>query len=86
MGNYDNTNSGVLFKNDKQGVESRPDYTGRINVGGEERWLSAWVKDGKRGKFMSLAIGDLCNKSSTGAKAQNEPSSQQNFPDDDIPF
>ena len=29
---YDNTNTGAMFKNDKQGNEKRPDYTGRINV------------------------------------------------------
>lgn len=53
---YDNTNSGVLFKNDKKGVESRPDYSGSINVGGADYWLSAWLKEGKKGKFMSLAV------------------------------
>ena len=31
---YDNTNSGALIKNDKEGVEARPDYKGNINVNG----------------------------------------------------
>lgn len=53
---YDNTNSGALFKNDKKGVESRPDYNGSINVDGTDYWLSAWIKEGKSGKFMSLAV------------------------------
>lgn len=55
--NYDNTNSGALFKNDKQGNEKRPDYTGSINVNGQDFWLSAWVKKSQAGKsFMSLAV------------------------------
>ena len=49
-------NSGVLFKNDKKEKENQPGYTGRINVGGAQYWLSAWVKEGQRGKFFSLAV------------------------------
>lgn len=53
---YDNTNTGVLFKNDKDGNEKRPDYKGSVNIEGTDYWLSAWIKtkrDGS-GKFMSL--------------------------------
>jgi hypothetical protein len=59
---YDNTNSGLLAKNDKQGNESRPDYRGSINVDGTEYWLSAWIKTGRDGtklagqKYMSLSV------------------------------
>jgi hypothetical protein len=49
-------NSGILFKNDKQGIETRPDYKGSINVAGVDYWLSGWMKTGQKGKFMSLAI------------------------------
>ena len=35
MSDYDNTNSGALFKNDgKQGKQ--PDYRGPLNVGGKD--------------------------------------------------
>jgi hypothetical protein len=59
---YDNTNSGLLARNDKQGNDSRPDYRGSINVDGTEYWLSAWIKTGRDGtklagqKYMSLSV------------------------------
>lgn len=53
---YDNTNRGVLFKNDRKDHESQPAYRGSINVDGVEFWLSAWIKDGQKGKFMSLSV------------------------------
>lgn len=56
MSDYDNTNSGALFKNDKKSTDKHPDYRGQINVDGIEFWLSAWIKTGKSGKFMSLSV------------------------------
>jgi hypothetical protein len=54
---YDNTNTGTLFKNDREGKSANfPEYGGSLNVDGQEFWISAWVKDGKKGKFFSLAI------------------------------
>lgn len=56
MPQYDNTNSGALFKNDRKENSNHPDYKGNINVDGREFWLSAWVreKDGK--KYFRLAL------------------------------
>ena len=49
-------NSGVLFRNDKRENEKAPNYKGNITVGGQDYWLSAWIKEGKSGKFMGLAV------------------------------
>ncbi len=49
-------NSGVLFKNDKKESEKHPNYKGNITVDGKDYWLSAWIKEGKSGKFMGLAV------------------------------
>lgn len=48
--------SGILFRNDKKTQDSHPDYKGRARIGGVDYWLSAWIKEGERGKFMSLAF------------------------------
>ena len=49
-------NSGVLFINDKKENERAPQYKGNITVNGQDYWLSAWIKEGKSGKFMGLAV------------------------------
>ena len=49
-------NSGVLFKSDKKDNERAPEYKGNIMVDGNEYWISAWIKEGKNGKFLGLAV------------------------------
>jgi hypothetical protein len=73
-------NSGVLFKNDKKESGNQPDYKGNITVNGVEYWLSAWIKEGKSGKFMGLAVNPK--------DAQQTPRkvSPKDIPDEDIPF
>lgn len=52
-------NSGVLFRNDKQGVDKRPDYTGTCIINGVEMRISAWVKTSQKGNnFLSLAFSE----------------------------
>ena len=54
---FDNTNRGVLFKDEEPKHEKSPGYTGTLNVGGVEYRLAAWVKESKAGKkFFSLAV------------------------------
>lgn len=84
--NHDNTNSGALFKNDKQGNESRPDYRGTLDVNGQQFWISAWLKSSKAGaKYMSLAVQPKQAKDVKGAVAHKAPASTADF-DDDVPF
>jgi len=49
-------NSGVLFKSDNRDNERAPHYKGSITVDGRDYWISAWIKEGKSGKFMGLAV------------------------------
>lgn len=48
--------NGSLFKNDKGDNENRPDYRGDLKIDGTVYELSAWIKQGKNGKFMSLSV------------------------------
>ena len=74
-------NSGVLFKNDKIENDRSPTYKGNITVDGKDYWLSAWIKEGKSGKFMGLALSpkEPMAKPSERSKATN-------FDSDDMPF
>ena len=67
-------NSGALFVNDKKSHEKQPDFTGTINVGGLDFYISAWKKQGASGvKFMSLAVTEKQER-------QEQPQRQQQAP------
>ena len=79
---YDNTNRGQLFKNDRKDDAKFPDYKGSINVEGIDYWLSAWIKVSKDGqKFMSLSI-----KNKSADASPNKKPKKAEFDDSDIPF
>ena len=80
-------NSGVLFKNDKKETGNHPDYKGNITVNGQDYWLSAWIKEGKSGKFMGLALSPKEQQAPQKAK-MSERSKSTGFDDmpDDMPF
>jgi uncharacterized protein (DUF736 family) len=78
MSNYDNTNSGVLFQNDKKGNEKAPDYKGKLNVNGKDYELAGWLRDGKTGKFLSVKIQE--------PKQKTETSEKQEAKNSDLPF
>jgi uncharacterized protein (DUF736 family) len=81
MSEYDNTNRGVLFKNDQKGNPKRPQYRGSINVAGADYNISAWIKESRKdgSKFMSLSVEP---------KKDAKPKVQvpvQDFVDDELP-
>lgn len=68
---FDNTNRGALFVNNKKENTKHPDYTGNLNVDGQEFWLSAWEKQSKAGAtFLSISITPKEAKPSTGFLGQ----------------
>lgn len=87
---YDNTNRGVLFKNESKESDKHPDYSGNINVGGQEFFLDAWIKEGKasKKKFMSLSCKPKTRRASppTGGKNDPRPATVDNDFNDDIGF
>lgn len=88
---YDDTNRGVLFKNDRKEKDTQPDLTGKINVNGTEYWLSAWTNKDEQGKFQNLKLS--VREKEEVADAKHEPRQAPKAapqakpaPDDEIPF
>lgn len=83
---YDNNMSGVLFRNKKKEHEKQPDHQGQCEINGVEMWISAWIKDGPKGKFFSLRFKPKDEQEKPPAK--KAPAQAAVFDDmpDDIPF
>ncbi len=83
MPDYDNTNKGALYKNESRRDDKDAEYSGSLNVGGVEYWISAWVSVGKEGgkmegkKYFRLSV-----------KPKNSRAQTTRTPPDDsgIPF
>lgn len=86
MTQYDNELRGSLFKNDKEGNEARPDYTGTCQIGGVEYRMAAWLKEAASGKkYMSFKF-DPKEGSTAKPSAHQQAKSNGYQQDDDIPF
>lgn len=74
MAQYDNTNTGMLKRNDRKETENQADYKGVVNVEGVEYWLSAWIRVGKEGgklagqKYFSLSLQPIEQQSRPAAR------------------
>jgi uncharacterized protein (DUF736 family) len=85
--------TGSLKRNDKAGVETRPDYRGKITLlDGQEFWISGWMNaDRETGeKYMSLKLqpkeqqgeGQYANSPKPAPVAPVAAADE----DDDLPF
>lgn len=84
MSDYDNNMRGVLFKNDRKESDNHPDYKGQAEIDGEEFWIAAWIKEGKKGKFMSISFTP--KEEEKPAAKMPAPKGRREKQDDDIPF
>jgi hypothetical protein len=83
---YDDTNRGALFKNDRKTKDTDRDYSGSLNVGGHDFWISGWIKDGRNGKFLSLSVKQKDGKPQQEAAPQRTQQQRRAEMDDEIPF
>ena len=74
-------NSGLLAKNERKTQDNHPGYTGRCVIDGKPYWISAWLKDGQRGKFFSLAFKP---REPLAPKEAPSPAAEQD--DSEVPF
>jgi uncharacterized protein (DUF736 family) len=57
MPEYDDTNRGAFFRNQKKAKPNQPDYRGPLNYEGVELELAGWIKKSKSGDtYMSLKV------------------------------
>ncbi len=81
MTEYDNTNRGSIWRNEKKERDTHPDFTGSLNVAGVEYWVSAWKrKDGAPAKAPALTF------SVKPKEDRPAPSRNDDMNGDDIPF
>ena len=79
---YDNNMRGVLFKNDRKERDNHPDYKGSAEIDGVEFWISAWIKEGQKGKFMSLAFTEKEERAAPAPAPRQAPARGRSRDDD----
>lgn len=78
---YDNKNSGVLFKNERKSEDRHPDYTGTYtDAEGREFFLDAWIRESAKGKFFSIRTKEKTARKEAGS-GRSDP-----FGDSSVPF
>ncbi len=89
MTEYDNTNRGSIWKNEKKETDSHPDFTGSLNVEGREYWVSAWKrKEGAAAKAPALSFSvkpkEAPQQSISQRAMPKGPAKQSIIPGDDM--
>lgn len=89
MEDYDQTNRGSIWKNEKKETEKHPDFTGSLNVEGKEYWISAWKRRADQSdKAPALSFSIKAKDETVNTQRQDsKPNKQEaNSFVDDIPF
>ena len=87
MSNYDNNNTGVLFRQTDKQSDKHPDFTGNCEVNGKKMQIASWVNTSKVGskKYMSLKFSEFKPKEES-VSASNTDSVSATGSVDEIPF
>jgi hypothetical protein len=87
---YDNRNTGALFVNEKKTEAKHPNFRGSAQIvtpSGDvmDLWVSAWVKQGKNGEFLSLSYTPKEGGVATGSGSFSKLASGQPLGSDEKP-
>lgn len=93
-GQYDDTNRGQIWKNEKKSTDKHPDFTGSLNVDGKDYWVSAWKRRegaADRAPALSFSIKAKDGKPQESSRPASAPegrraSMKDALDDDEIPF
>ncbi len=77
-------NSGTIFVNDRKETDKHPDRTGTAMIDGVMYYVSGWIKDGAKGKFMSMAFKRKDEQPQQPISQRAMPKKQNIIPDDDM--
>jgi hypothetical protein len=84
---YDNENRGSIWKNDKKETEKHPDFTGSLNVNGQEFWVSAWKRrPDQSDKAPALSFSIKAKDGGNGKPQGQDPKPNYQDDSDTIPF
>ncbi len=83
---YDNTNTGIISKNDRKESDKHPDIKGSANIDGVEFYVNGWRKTRKDGSgfFYSLSFKPKEEAAPSRPTRQQQPVTTEI--EDDIPF
>ena len=87
MAEYDNKNSGTLFKNDKGDNPVRPDYSGKVDVNCRKYCLAEWIREAKAtcNKFLSLKFTEVTEPERPAIVDKEDKKIDDEIPDE-LPF
>ena len=94
---YDNTNRGALFINQRRETDKHPHFQGQVDVEGVEYWISAWKhkienggdRDGELMLSLSVQLKEKQGKSHRKPKAKDDAGlgfDDNDVEDEEIPF
>jgi hypothetical protein len=86
MAEYSNENRGSIWPNKKKETEKHPDFTGSLNVGGHDYWVSAWKrKPDASPNAPSLSFQVKLKDGKPMDAPRSAPASKEDY-SDEIPF
>lgn len=85
---YDNTNRGIIAKNERKTEDNHPDIAGSLNVNGTDFWLNGWLKTNSKdgSKFYSLTVKPKQERAQEIRREAEQRGGSRPELDDEVPF